>query len=569
MDVRWAVMVFLFAFTTVASVVVAAYAWHTRRTDNDRWLVLLLLMASVWPAGALLTYVTPRILWLKTVSVNVQLSASLFVPLFWLLFILGFTGDSERVQTRHQFLLAIPAAVLVPLIWTTSVHGLVYRNLQFASDLNGITVVWGPASLWLVSFGYLFMILGTILLIRFILTTRNLYQWQAMALLVIGVVPFLMNVVCVFGPLPIDLAPVGFSASAVLFFLATSRTQFMDVVPVARDTVVTIMEEGVVVIDGDHRFLDVNPRAAEILGVDAESVIGRTVTEGLPQEAWQRAFFDALEAGDADVTIQDPTDRGTYRMQVSPLREARGGLLGHVVVIHDVTEQKQRERELQRQNDRLEEFASVVSHDLRNPLNVAAMNLELVEADEEPVANAKDAVARMDTIVEDVLQLAREGQIVEETSQISIRDCAQRAWAAVATGDADLTIEDDVTVDGDPERLARAFENLFRNAVEHSATSSRSETSEDASEYGNTEVTVTVGPLDDGPAGFFVADDGPGIPPSERETVFEHGYSNAADGTGFGLSIVQSIVEAHGWTIAVTDSESGGARFDIRTAAGT
>jgi signal transduction histidine kinase len=73
-------------------------------------------------------------------------------------------------------------------------------------------------------------------------------------------------------------------------------------------------------------------------------------------------------------------------------------------------------------------------------------------------------------------------------------------------------------------------------------------------------VTVTIGELDDG---VYVADDGPGIPPEEREDVFEAGYSTSGSGTGFGLSIVEQVAEAHDWTVRVTESASGGARFEI------
>jgi signal transduction histidine kinase len=132
-------------------------------------------------------------------------------------------------------------------------------------------------------------------------------------------------------------------------------------------------------------------------------------------------------------------------------------------------------------------------------------------------------------------------------------------------------------VTADPSQVTRLFENLFRNAVEHGSTSPRSQTHEDAVEHGSTssqpkadnavergngDVDVRVGRLAD--AGFYVADDGPGIPPEEREKVFEWAYSLGGDDTGFGLAIVRQIAEAHGWAIAVTESESGGARFEFR-----
>jgi signal transduction histidine kinase len=75
-------------------------------------------------------------------------------------------------------------------------------------------------------------------------------------------------------------------------------------------------------------------------------------------------------------------------------------------------------------------------------------------------------------------------------------------------------------------------------------------------------ITVRVGCLPDGD-GFYVADDGAGIPAAKRDQVFEHGYSEREQGTGFGLSIVHSIVDAHGWSIRIAESWADGARFEI------
>lgn len=118
-------------------------------------------------------------------------------------------------------------------------------------------------------------------------------------------------------------------------------------------------------------------------------------------------------------------------------------------------------------------------------------------------------------------------------------------------------------------RLAPRLEG--EDAVEHGSTSSRPEDGNDvdrdssqqngnAVELTTPDVTVSVGEL---PGGFYVADDGPGIPPAERERVFDTGYSTTDDGTGFGLSIVQRAVDAHGWEITVTEGTDGGARFEI------
>ncbi|WP_435147879.1 GAF domain-containing protein [Halobaculum sp. P14] len=227
-----------------------------------------------------------------------------------------------------------------------------------------------------------------------------------------------------------------------------------------------------------------------------------------------------------------------------------GETIGHAVRSLAAREQlSRRERELANQNKHLEEFASVVSHDLRNPLNVAQgfVSLELERRDSDHLRRAADALDRMNELIDDILTLARTGRAVSEFDRVDLAAVAADAWATTGTAAATLETEPSLgAVSGDESRIRELFENLFRNAVEHAGD----------------DVTVTVGGLDDAD-GFYVADDGPGIPESDRESVFEAGYSTNPDGTGFGLNIVRSIADAHGWDVAVTDSDAGGARFEF------
>ncbi|MFC6730481.1 sensor histidine kinase, partial [Natronoarchaeum mannanilyticum] len=150
------------------------------------------------------------------------------------------------------------------------------------------------------------------------------------------------------------------------------------------------------------------------------------------------------------------------------------------------------------------------------------------------------------------------------TESVSLSGAAWDAWQGVDTDDATLAVEGDVgTVAADRDRLLELLENLFRNAVEHGSTSPDSQARQDAIEHAHSAddpVTITVGPLE---SGFFVEDDGPGIPDSEKETVFEQGYTNADDGTGFGLYIVRTLADAHDWAVELADADPTGARFEI------
>lgn len=175
----------------------------------------------------------------------------------------------------------------------------------------------------------------------------------------------------------------------------------------------------------------------------------------------------------------------------------------------------EREGELQRQNERLADFASFVSHDLRNPLHIAQGRLELAREDceSEHHTHVSNALERMEKLIGDVLALARAGVTIDDPESIELADIFRMCWANVDTKEATLTIEADLSFQADKSRLQQLLENLIRNAVEHAGQ----------------DVSIRVGALENG---FYVEDDGPGIPVDDRDEVFEAGFSTAEDGTG-------------------------------------
>ncbi|MFC5278064.1 PAS domain S-box protein [Halorubrum rubrum] len=257
-----------------------------------------------------------------------------------------------------------------------------------------------------------------------------------------------------------------------------------------------------------------------------------------------------LSIGESTPDAFDPTDEFLARILSTAAETA--------------LDERERERELRRsrdelkrQNERLAEFADVVSHDLRNPLTVAEGRLRLVEeaCDSEHLEGVARAHDRMNELIQDLLTLAREGDALGELEPVALADLLEDCWAHVdRPADARIRVDADRTVRADRTRLQQLFENLLRNSVEHGSTGSRTQ-SDDA-------VTITVGETPDG-NGFYVEDDGAGIPPDARDDVFDPGYSTDGNGTGFGLSIVRQVVEAHGWDIRVVEGSDGGARFEV------
>lgn len=294
---------------------------------------------------------------------------------------------------------------------------------------------------------------------------------------------------------------------------------------------------------------------AELLGTPFPEVIERGYFDREVVRTYVENVRELLsESTDRERVIHDvrmTTADGEeliYDVHTALLPLEDGEFQGTVNVFRDITKRRNYQRELERQNERLEQFANLVSHDLRNPLNVAQGNLELIaeEYESDSVCRVRRSLERMEELVDELLTLAKRGRTIGEREPVSIADVAEGAWAAVDTADTTLELPVDRTVRADEGRVRELLENLFSNAIEHAGA----------------DVTVTVGALDDG---WFVEDDGSGFADG-RADVFELGYTTAETGTGFGLGIVEQIADAHGWTVTARDRESGGARFEIRGA---
>jgi len=285
--------------------------------------------------------------------------------------------------------------------------------------------------------------------------------------------------------------------------------------------------------EGSHDILFLDLGLPESTGL---TTLERVLDEGLRLPVVvltglddRRTAIRAIQRGAQDFILKDDLDAD---MLARSLRYA--------------VERYRQEEELRRQNERLDEFASLVSHDLRNPLNVAQGRVDMArrESGSEHLAIADQALDRMEQLIGDLLTLARQGQTIDELESVRLGLLGDECWQNIDTKGADLVDDTEQVIRADRSRLQQLLENLIRNAVEHSADA----------------VTVTIGDL---PDGFYVADDGAGIPDDERDRIFETGYSTSEDGTGFGLTIVDVIADAHDWDVRVTDSATGGARFEI------
>ena len=189
----------------------------------------------------------------------------------------------------------------------------------------------------------------------------------------------------------------------------------------------------------------------------------------------------------------------------------------------------------------------MISHDLRNKLNIAHGRLELArETGQEDHFDAViEALSGVESISELVVTLARSGKPVDRLVEVRLREEVETAFQPLNDPSAQLSVKASARILADPGCLTQLLENLFRNAVEHAGGP----------------VTIEVGLLEDG---FYIADNGPGIPEDIRDQVFDLGFSTSAEHDGKGLAIVQRLAEAHGWDVALETSFEGGTRIEIR-----
>lgn len=211
-----------------------------------------------------------------------------------------------------------------------------------------------------------------------------------------------------------------------------------------------------------------------------------------------------------------------------------------------IIEGRQRPDEESFEVNRLNQIARILSHDFAGPLTVARGSLELAQetGEDEYFERTRRAIDQIEQLVEGIERLADAGENYPEPAMVELRSVAEEVWPAIDHGDATLEIEDSRAILADEHALAQLLQNLFSNAIHH----------------GGDDVTIQIGTTDDG---FYVEDDGPGIPQEDREVVFSWGYSSGDDQKGIGLSIVEQIAEAHGWDIAIEDGDLGGARFGV------
>ena len=416
-----------------------------------------------------------------------------------LLFALEYTGRADALTPRSLGLLAIhPAAISAFVVLDPG--GLFFGGIEAAAgSVTGVSFSFGPAFWVHALYSYCVIAVALVVLFQSMYRSRRLYRWQFVLLAVAILVTAAANYAYIAGPVPFDTAPLGILLAAGLVAVAITRYRLIHVVPAARQRVLDTMTDGVIVVDHADRIVEINPAAREMAAavLADDAVVGRDVGELFADRPALEHLYAELTATRSQSRVETSLGDAHVEVTASPLGtagdarpadstgeagdvDASGPLGGAVAgggwlfLVRDVTAREERERALRRRNEQLDRFATVVSHDLRNPLGIAKGHVEIARdtGDVSRLEPVVDALDRMESLIDEVLTIAREGADVTDTEPVRLAAVADAAWRSVDAGAATYRVVDDVTVVADRPKLVRILENLFRNAVEPCSTAS-------------------------------------------------------------------------------------------------
>jgi PAS domain S-box-containing protein len=370
--------VFILAIAALISATLAFLALRRRPARGATVLALLMLAAYEWSVGYVMELgsvnLRDQIFWAK-----VQYLGIVSVPLLWLILSVQYTGRERWLSRRNLALLAIVPFLTLGLVWTNEFHGLIWRQIDQTTIGSSVLLdlTYGGVFWLYFAFSYVLLLAGSILIVQALVSSPELYRGQASTLLAGVLIPWVGNLLYVTGLSPfarLDLTPFAFTLSGLALAGAILRYRLLDIVPVARDTVIEGMDDGMFVLDVENRVIDVNPAAERAMGRSRAIVVGKPMGQALPGVLVDLVQRRRAGEGYAEITLGEGAERRIYEVRISALYGRQNRLSGRLVVLHDITQRKRAEEALQRRALQLQTAAEVSRdaagvHDLSELLN--------------------------------------------------------------------------------------------------------------------------------------------------------------------------------------------------------
>ncbi|MEW6130877.1 MAG: histidine kinase N-terminal 7TM domain-containing protein [Acidobacteriota bacterium] len=551
----------LYFLSAAVAVWLFLYGWKRRRTRGAVPFIAFAIGVFIWSFANGIEVISltlaEKIFW-----ANVQYFGATTIPVAWIVFALQYTGRASYINTKHLLLLCLLPAITIVLAWTNPHHELIRKNISLTTE-GLFPRVLKDYGVWFkiyVIYSYTLLGAGVFLIFNLFVKANQVYRKQALVLLLGALTPWCANIVYILQIAPLhhlDLTPPAFTVAGIAMALGIFRFHLLDIIPIAYETVIEELQDGIIVLDTGGRIIDLNPAAQKILDQPASEVIGLPFTD-----------FIAYDL-DSDSSHNEICRKETfYDVKHSLIHDKRGKLSGKLVVLRDITEPKRLEAQLA-QVEKLAavgRFLSGTAHELNNPLSSILGFAQLLLAKNDLDKQTRKRIeiinqeaTRSRTIVQNLFAFVGESRMI--FSNVNINELLNVALElrkdALQPQGIEVRFEPGTLpeIKADAQQLERAFLNVLINAEQALQTVS-----------GKKLLTITTElKLNGGQPRIEVSieDTGAGIPGENLNKVFEPFFTTrpVGKGMGLGLSISYGIIAKHGGNISVESKENLGSKF--------
>ncbi len=576
----------ILAITSLIAICILVLAWKYRSVRGAYAIVGLMISVTLWSIFYTLELIS-RNIEIQILFSKIEYIGIVSIPALWLTFILSYTGKNQWLHKRGWLLIIEPLATLA-LVWSNEFHRTVWTSIRQIHDQGVVYLDLGYG--WVfwtnVVYSYFLLLVGMVIVFRYVLLFRGIYRRQAVMILIGASFPWIGNLLYVskITPFPhLDLSPIGFTITGVVSIWAILFYHFFDLVPLAREIVLENLEDVILVINNKNILIDINYSGRQIFWPDKKDPIGLEVDEFLKPYPALLYIINNFQRGRSEVSLKTPSEPETFEVQITPVNDENQIILGKVILIHDITKRKQMELDLIRAKETSEvanriksDFLANISHELRTPLSIIINYTELVQMH---LGNKQDKenIQRLDhvlTSAEELLKLitnildfskAKSGQLGLETNYFEVTPLLVELEAEMQSviqrneNSFSMNLLTNLGIMySDPNRIKEILTHLLANAAKFTT-------------HGHIYLDVSRQTQDDGDwLTFHVRDTGIGMTPEQVADLFQAFYQADASkttftgGVGLGLVISRQLSQLLGGDITVTSSQGQGSVFTVR-----
>jgi PAS domain S-box-containing protein len=546
-----------FLASGLISLILAATGWQNRSSVCAKPFALLMLSASLWSFGSALE-VSSADLPTQMFAVLLQYPGIVTVPVAWLLFAFEYSGREHWITKKNIFLLFTVPAVSIVMVATNNIHHLFYTSVTDQMVGGGLIypdISYGPFFWFTIIYSSLIIYIAAMLMLQRFVFTSGLYRGQMMAILIAIFTPFFVNLayaVRQINGVVIDPTPLAFILSGFAIIVGMMRYQLLDITPMAHDQMVANMRDGMIVLDVQGRIISLNAPAERFMDMPLKEAVGITIDTLLSSGMHEPGSPVSADYRTEHLQEMERKIGGRqyfFELRCSPILSGEKEVKGNIIMIRDITDQKNAEIALALARKKINLLSSITRHDILNQVTVLLLNIDTAKnAVNEPelleLLTAQENTAQN---IRHQIEFARDYEALggEAPKWMSIKEIFINLLPVMGTyGITLVSLDHDIEVYADP-LLERVFYNLVDNSIQHgehvTTISVRAEKCEEA---------ITL----------IFDDNGVGVPKELKQKIFNRGFGK---NTGLGLFLAKEILEITGLTITETGVPGRGVRFEI------